>query len=328
MNEFCKDIGVTRNMNVIQYERLQFWARTCLNETSRRVMGVLDPLKVLITNLPAPRECEVPDFPFAPERGTHKVVLTPEVFIDASDFRLEDSSDYYGLAPGKAAILKYAFVVTVTEVVRDDKGQVLLLKVEADLTGTLKPKGAITWVSAEHGVRTEVRLYNHLFTVETPDDDNWESQLNPASEEVRPGAMVDPSVLEGGGSPPAPLTTFQLERVGYFTVDPDTGKDGKRLVLNRVVTLRESGPKKDEAAPSRSRKEEQARQLAEKLARQNVDPRDMFRSQTDLYSAFDADGVPTHSADGESLSKNAVKKLKKEWEKQKKLFEKAGGSMS
>lgn len=322
LNAFCKDIGVTRNENVIQYERLQHWARTILNETAKRTMGVLDPIQVTITNLDAPLELEAADFPFAPERGTHKVVLTPTVLIDAADFRLEDSKDYFGLAPGKSAILKYAFPVRVDDVVLDAAGQVKELKVTADKDGNRpKPKGAITWVPATGSLPAEFRLYNHLFTVETPGDETWEAELNPASLEVKAQGFVDASVLGADGQPPATFSTFQLERLGYFTVDPDSTKE--KLVLNRVVTLKESGVKKDdkEDAKGKSRKEEQARQLAEKEARKNLDPKDMFQGETDKYSAFDEDGVPTKDAAGEPLSKSLVKKLKKEWEKQKRLFD-------
>eukprot|EP00624_Nannochloropsis_granulata_P002014 evm.model.NODE_19488_length_45021_cov_26.593590.7 len=244
LNAFCKDIGVTRNENVIQYERLQHWARTILNETAPRTMGILNPILLTITNLSSPLSLEAPDFPFAPERGTHPVLLTPQLYIDASDFRQEDSKDYFGLAPGKSAILKYAFPVRVNEVLLNEEGNVVELK---------------------------------------------------------------------------------LERVGYFTVDPDSSKE--KMVLNRVVTLKEGGVKKEEGGEDggkgKSRKEEQARQLAEKEARKNMDPNDMFRveGEKEKYGGYDDDGVPTKDAHGELLSKSLVKKLKKEWEKQKRLFE-------
>lgn len=207
----------------------------------------------------------------------------------------------------------------------NEEGKVVELKVTADREGSgPKPKGAITWVSADEGksVPTEFRLYNHLFTVESPGDETWEAELNPLSLETKEGGRVDVSVLKGGEMPPV-FSTFQLERVGYFTVDPDTTKE--KLVLNRVVTLKEGAVKKQEEGgedgKGKSRKEEQARQLAEKEARKNLDPNDMFKGESDKYSEFDEDGVPTKDAQGELLSKSLVKKLKKEWEKQKRLFE-------
>lgn len=215
----------------------------------------------------------------------------------------------------------------VDEVLLNEEGNVVELKVTADREGNgPKPKGAITWVSAEKGksVPTEFRLYNHLFTVESPGDETWEAELNPLSLERREGGRVDVSVLKAGEIP-AVFSTFQLERVGYFTVDPDSSKE--KMVLNRVVTLKEGGVKKEEGGEDggkgKSRKEEQARQLAEKEARKNMDPNDMFRveGEKEKYGGYDDDGVPTKDAHGELLSKSLVKKLKKEWEKQKRLFE-------
>lgn len=116
-----------------------------------------------------------------------------------------------------------------------------------------------------------------------------------------------------------PMKHVQFERLGFFVVDYDT--TDSKFVFNRTVTLRDSAPKAE--AGSRSRKEEQMRQLAEKEAKKSLNPVDMFKGMTDLYSAFDADGVPTHNAAGEPLTKNAIKKLRKDWEKQKKLFEKS-----
>ncbi|CAM9882547.1 unnamed protein product [Discosporangium mesarthrocarpum] len=128
-------------------------------------------------------------------------------------------------------------------------------------------------------------------------DENWEKQLNKGSKTVVKAALLDPSVLarDGGATPGTP---FQIERVGFFVVDPDTTPD--LLVINRTITLKEAfkGP-----PPGKSRKEEQARQRAEKEARKSVPPQEYFLSQTDLYSAFDADGVPTHDKGGEPLSK-------------------------
>ena len=184
-----------------------------------------------------------------------------------------------------SAILKYAFPIRIDEVILDAAGNVSELKATADQDNTgPKPKGAITWVPTNtdththtHAIPTEFRLYNHLFTVETPGDDTWEQELNPHSLETKGDGWVDASVCVcvnggggGGGAPtmPAPFTTFQLERQGYFTVDPDTTTE--KLVLNRVVTLKESSVKKEVVssggldAKAKNRKEEQARQLAEK----------------------------------------------------------------
>lgn len=192
LNTFCEEIGVTRNNNIVQYEKLQHAARSALHETAPRVMAVLDPFPVTITNLPAERTVVVPDFPHDPERGSHELIVEPEIYIDASDFRFEDSADYFGFAPGKVCNLKYAFAVRCDHVETDEAGVPLRLHVSIVETDE-KVKGNITWVPANRAPKCEVRLYNHLFTVEEPDE-NWEAQLNPESEVVKREARVDPSI--------------------------------------------------------------------------------------------------------------------------------------
>ncbi|CAM9662950.1 unnamed protein product, partial [Ectocarpus sp. 8 AP-2014] len=214
LNRFCEDIGVTRNDNLIEVEKLEHWARSGLNASSRRVMGALSPIKVTLSNLEEAREVEALDVPFAPERGSHKIRLTKTLFIDASDFRREDSKDYFGLAPGKMVGLKYCSATMRCDEVVDGKGgkdappaelicslgdlsQEPSLETSSAPAGDagggetakrppVRPKGNISWVSAEEAVRAEVRLYNHLFTVDSPDD-KWEEQLNPESECVMTG---------------------------------------------------------------------------------------------------------------------------------------------
>ncbi len=174
----------------------------------------------------------------------------------------------------------------------------------------MKPKGCITWVACPYAVHFEARLYEHLFTVPLPSS-AWETELNPNSEVLAKQAVVDRRVTGARIG-----DAFQFERFGYFVVDQDTTSE--RMVFNRIVTLRESGIKKD---VSRSRKDSQMAAAAAKEARKKIPPQDFYRRQMDLYSLFDVHGVPTHDAAGESLSKSAIKKLRKEWEKQKKLFE-------
>ena len=142
--------------------------------------------------------------------------------------------------------------------------------------------------------------------------------MNPDSEIVKTNALVDPSITRL--APLKPLeTVVQFERVGFFTLDKDT--TAGKMVFNLTVSLKDSMPKVEGSMGNRSRKDEQARQLAEKMAKMSLAPEEMFKSQTDLYSSFDTDGVPTHDKEGKELSKSALKKLKKEWEKQKKLYE-------
>lgn len=290
-------------------------------------MAVLDPLLVELvfpqdSSLPLPQVFEVPDFPFDPSRGSHRLTLSEaaEIFIDRADFRLVDSEDYFGLAPNKTVALKYAFTIRCDHVEEDAEGRPVKLRCSVVAEGKEeKPKGAIHWVDKASAVRAEVRVYEPLFTVEEPSDEHWEAELNANSEVVHPNALLDPHVLAHPHLSPG--TCFQFERVGFFAVDKDSSSPSG-LVFNLTVTLKDSKPKAAGGA-NRSRKEEQARQLAEKTARMNTPPEQLFRLQTDLYSAFDEDGVPTHDSKGEKLSKSAYKNLKKEWEKQKKLYEKS-----
>lgn len=331
MNAFCNDIGVTRNSNIVQYERLAAIARNNLHENSPRVMGVLEPLKVVLTGkefVGKDAELVIPDFPFDATRGSHVVSIENTIYIDRSDFRAEDDSDYFGLAPNKMVNLKYAFRIKCDSFEVDANGEPVLVRcsiIPDDVTPEEKPKGSIQWVPASTAVPIEARLYSHLFTTEEPSDEKWEEELNPESEIVKSKALVDSSVFNHVG----PEKYIQLERIGFFILDKDSvlnSSDMKqsKLVFNLTVNLKDSKPKSATNASSgatRSRKEEQAKQLAEKMARMTLDPKEMFKSQTDLYSQFDEEGIPTHDAQGEKVSKSAYKKLRKDWEKQKKLFE-------
>ncbi len=165
-------------------------------------------------------------------------------------------------------------------------------------------------MACNDAIPIEVRLYEHLFTTPQPVGD-WETELNPNSEVIAAQAVVDRRAMGAHVG-----DAFQFERLGYFVVDQDTTSD--RMVMNRIVTLRESGIKKD---VSRSRKDTQMAAAAAKEARKKIPPQEFFRGQTDLYSLFDENGIPTHDAAGEPLSKSSIKKLRKEWEKQKKLYE-------
>jgi len=343
LNAFVKEVGVTRNENQVQYERLEAVARTQLHEDSPRAMAVLRPLRVVLSGRPVTDSAsgaytvEAPDFPFDAARGSHSVTMdSDEIFIDASDFRMEDNEDFFGLALNKCVALKYCSFM-----IRCDRVETTTDAAGATVPATLhctcipssdpaqaKPKGTVQWVSAgASGLRCEVREYNYLFTVEEPGDAEWEAQLNPTSEIICPNALVDASVLSARYAA-AHESHFQFERIGFFVVDKDSDLSATppRLVFNRTVTLKDSKPRV-EGAPNRSRKEEQERQLAEKLARMSVSPKDMFTGAKDLYSSFDLDGVPTHDAAGEPLTKSGIKKLKKEWDKQKRLFESNGGKM-
>ena len=299
INAFCKDIGATRNANTVQYERIEAIARNQLHETAPRVMVVMKPLRVKLVNLDAiftEATVSVPDFPFDVSRGSHLVPVEEEMFIDAADFRMEDDKDYFGLAPGKVVMLKYLGRIICESVRIGEDGAPLGVWCRClgeDDENKTKPKGTIQWVPSSTAVSIECRLYDKLFTVEEPTDAGWEKELNPKSEEVRV-ALADPSLLshklDYG-------YTMQFERLGFFVVDKESKScsDGDKLVFNLTVGLKDSKPKVESVTgATKSRKEQQDKQMADKLARLSVAPQDLFKTQTDLYSQFDADGVPTH----------------------------------
>eukprot|EP00595_Chromulina_sp_UTEXLB2642_P003520 CAMPEP_0196765336 /NCGR_PEP_ID=MMETSP1095-20130614/8007_1 /TAXON_ID=96789 ORGANISM="Chromulina nebulosa, Strain UTEXLB2642" /NCGR_SAMPLE_ID=MMETSP1095 /ASSEMBLY_ACC=CAM_ASM_000446 /LENGTH=594 /DNA_ID=CAMNT_0042123213 /DNA_START=200 /DNA_END=1980 /DNA_ORIENTATION=+ len=322
INAFCNEIGVTRNYNVVQYDRLANAARNNLHENAPRVMAVLNPIKVILTNYPIESipPLVVNDFPFDANKGTHTVTIEKEIYIDSNDFRDVDSEDYFGLAPGKLVNLKYAFRIRCDEVIAENGKQVLLCSILPNDPNGEKPKGTIHWVPSTNAVVAEVRLYNYLFLVEEPTDDDWEKQLNPDSEIVITNALIDPSF--NSYYLPTNQTHYQFERIGFFVIDRESDLPNNKFIFNLTVSLKDSKPVSSTGTEvnkgaNKSRKEEQAKQLAEKLARKQISPNDLFRSQTDLYSLFDEDGVPTHDQLGEKLSKTTIKKLRKEWEKQK-----------
>jgi len=173
--------------------------------------------------------------------GTHKVPLSRVVYIEKSDFRLKDEKGYYGLAPGKEALLKYAYNIKVQDVVTDANGEVVELHASVDRTNAKKVKGVFHWVAeskAQPPLTVEIRLYEKLFTVDNPNDlkDDYLNFLNPNSEQVIKGAKADVSL---SGSKTG--DRYQFERQGFFAVDKDSTSD--TLVFNRTVTLKESKTK-------------------------------------------------------------------------------------
>jgi len=328
INSFCDDVGVSRSTNLIEFGRLSQHIRMGLADTARRCMAVLSPIRCDITNFADVAEAnvlDVPNFPQAPEKGTHKVTFTPVIYIDSNDFRDVDDKNFFGLVPGgKVAGLKYANCKIICDSIeKDQNGKVASLKcrlLKADEGA--KPKSYLTWVGSG-GVKCEVRKYGHLFTVPEPTE-NWEDELNLDSEIVIKDAMVDESVLtccvtkDKWDSNPS----FQFERVGYYVVDDDS-KDGA-LVFNETVGLREDSGKKeskkvDSAAQAKKDAQNEARRKREE--RNKLTEEEFFQKAEEfqgLYSKFDETGFPTHDKEGKELTKSAVKKLKKELEKHKK----------
>mmetsp|Transcript_33280 Transcript_33280/g.50195 ORF Transcript_33280/g.50195 Transcript_33280/m.50195 type:complete len:691 (-) Transcript_33280:191-2263(-) len=337
INSFCNDIGATKAHNVVEMTKLSQTARTLLSATSRRCMAALNPILVVITNFDeeAAKEqnmtFEVPNSPTDESLGSHFVTMTSSIYIDSNDFRLKDSSQYYGLAPNKAVGLKfYGGNLVCDKVHTDSDGEVTKLEAHIDKSeARAKPKSFITWVPSD-GLEAEVRVYNHLFLVPEPSD-QWEDELNPESEVVYSKAIVDPSVCEVVDAKAVDVwksnRALQFERMGYFCVDTETTfdsdtKEGK-LVFNRTVSLKEEVFKKELTAEEEeaieARKNKAKKDLEEKEARMKIDPINLFREGAEykgLYSKFNEEtGVPTHLSDGTALTKSAMKKLDKEKQK-------------
>jgi glutaminyl-tRNA synthetase len=237
IRNFCERVGVAKRENVIDAGLVEFCVREDLNTTAPRVMGVLDPLRVVIDNYP---EGETEWF----DTGTRKVPFARTLFIEREDFMEEPPNKFFRLAPGREVRLRSAYFITCTGVVKDDAGNVVELHATydpatrgGDSPDGRKPKATLHWVSADHAVDCEVRLYDRLFRSENPEESgNFLDDLNPNSLQIVPRAKLEPSVRGA-----APFTRYQFERLGYFCVDPDSTSDA--LVFNRTVTLKDAWAK-------------------------------------------------------------------------------------
>ncbi len=255
IRNFCDRVGVSKRDGVVDVTLLEHALRDDLNAHSKRVMGVLDPVKLVITNYPEDAE-ESFDAPYMPNdesAGSRPVPFCRELWIERADFREESFRKWRRLAPGKEVRLRYACYVTLDEIVKNDEGEVVELRCTWDPESRggntpdgRKVRGTIHWVSARHAVAAEVRLYDRLFSVEAPrdveDGQDWLDNLNPDSLTVLEPCYIEPSMAGA-----APESRWQLERLGYFCVDSVDSSDAK-LVLNRTIALRDSWGKKSRKA--------------------------------------------------------------------------------
>ncbi len=249
IREFCRRIGINKFNSTVDIALLEHCLREDLNKTSPRVMAVLQPLKVVIDNYPQGRveELEAINNPEDPKAGVRKVPFSRELYIERDDFMAEPPKKFYRLAPGREVRLRYAYFVTCTDVIKDENGEVVELHCTydpatrgGDAPDGRKFKSTLHWVSTGHALEAEVRLYDHLFTKENPDDtaegEDFKSNLNPNSRQILISCRVEPSLGRA-----EPGSRYQFERLGYFCVDPDSS-DGK-LVFNRTVSLRDTWAK-------------------------------------------------------------------------------------
>ncbi|HEX6160349.1 MAG TPA: glutamine--tRNA ligase/YqeY domain fusion protein [Thermoanaerobaculia bacterium] len=246
IRNFAERVGVARRENVIDVGLLEFCVREDLNKVAPRVMGVLRPLKVVITNYEegASEEFETPNNPEDPSMGTRRVPFGRELYIERDDFMEEPPKKFFRLAPGREVRLRSAYFITCTEVIKDAGGEIVELRATydpatrgGDAPDGRRPKATLHWVSAAHAVDCEVRLYDRLFVAEDPEEGgDFLAHLNPNSLQVVENAKVEPSVL--GASV---LSRYQFERLGYFCVDRES--TAEKLVFNRTATLKDSWAK-------------------------------------------------------------------------------------
>lgn len=248
IRQFAETIGVAKRDNIIDVALLEHCIREDLNKRAQRVMGVFDPLKVIITNYPdnQSEELDAVNNPEDESAGKRKVPFSKELFIEKEDFMENPPKKYFRLSPGTEVRLRYAYFIKCTDVIKDANGEITEIHCTYDPASKggnspdgRKVQGTLHWVSAKDTVKAEVRLYDRLFTIENPDDVeeniDWKANLNPDSLKTKI-AFVEP-FLKSSKS----LDKLQFERIGYFCTDKDSTSE--KLVFNRTVTLKDRFPK-------------------------------------------------------------------------------------
>ncbi|MDE2798951.1 MAG: glutamine--tRNA ligase/YqeY domain fusion protein [Gemmatimonadota bacterium] len=246
IKNFIWRVGMNRRDTTAEIDLFEFYIREHLNKVAPRVMGVIDPLKVVIENYPEGEEetFEAMINPEDPDAGTRTVPFSRELYIEREDFMEDPPRKFYRLAPGREVRLRAACYITCQDVVKDDDGNIIELRCTWDPEsrgGTTPDKrrvrSTLHWVSAKHALKAEVRLFDRLFMTENPirteEGKDFTDNLNPDSLEVRPTCYVEPSMkgAEVG-------SVVQFERLGYFCIDTDSSDE--KLVLNRTITLRDT----------------------------------------------------------------------------------------
>ncbi len=251
IRNFCERIGVAKADSMVDIALLEYCIREDLNKIAPRVMGVLRPLKVIIDNYPEDQveELDAINNPEDPDMGTRKIPFSRELYIEQDDFMEEPPKKFFRLAPGREVRLRYAYFITCVDMVKDPAtGEVIELHCTydpqtrgGDAPDGRKVKGTLHWVSASHAATAEVRLYEHLFLKENPneveDGKDFTDYINPNSLKKLTNCMVEPGLAASG-----PGNRYQFERLGYFCVDAKDSKEGS-LVFNRTVTLRDTWAK-------------------------------------------------------------------------------------
>ncbi len=245
LRNFAEKIGVAKRENIIDVSLLEFCIREDLNKKSNRILGVLNPVKVVITNYNDNEieELEAINNPENIDAGTRKIPFSKELFIEREDFMENPPKDYFRLKPGGEVRLRYAYYIKCENVIKNNKGEIIEIQCTYDkeskggktLDGR-KVKGTIHWVSAKKAIECEVRLYDRLFKSENPENgQDFKEDLNPDSLKIVKG-FIEPFILSAKAG-----EKYQLERIGYFSVDKDSNSNN--IILNRTVTLKDAWSK-------------------------------------------------------------------------------------
>jgi glutaminyl-tRNA synthetase len=242
IRDFADRVGLGKTPNLIELALLEHCLREDLNKRALRAMAVLRPLKVVIENYPEGKVewLDAVNNPEDESQGTRKVPFTRELWIEQADFMENPPKKYFRLSPEQEVRLRWAYIIKCVGVDKDAEGNIAQLRCTYD-PATLnaqptdrKVKGTIHWVSTQHALPAEIRLYDTLFLAPKPDEDeNWKEKINPHSLEIIRNAFVEPSLAQA-----KPLAHYQFERTGYFTLDPDS-KPGA-LIFNRAVSLKDT----------------------------------------------------------------------------------------
>ncbi len=248
IRDFASRVGIAKREGVADVGLLEYCVRQDLNRHAERRMAVLNPLKVVITNYPESEseELEAINNPEDESAGKRKVPFSRELFIERDDFREDPPKKFFRLAPGREVRLRYAYFLKCEDVVKDDSGEIIELRCSYDpktkggsAPDGRKVRGTIHWVSAQHAVSPEIRLYDRLFLSPEPGSgsDDFKADINPDSLEILTNCKLEPSLINAKAS-----EHYQFERVGYFNVDPQDSREGSP-VFNRTVTLRDTWAK-------------------------------------------------------------------------------------
>lgn len=259
ITKFSEVSGISKRDSITDVSLLEFCIREDLNKSATRVMGVLDPVKLVITNYPEGKEemLVAENNPEDPTAGSHEIPFSKELYIERDDFKEEANNKYFRLTLGKEVRLKNAYIIKGESVVKDGNGQIIEIHCTADLNSrsgsgteasTRKVKGTLHWVSIKHAIKAEIREYDRLFLDEAPDsheDKSFMDFINPDSLKIVKNAYLEPFLASA-----KPTERFQFQRIGYFVLDRDSSSEN--LIFNKTVGLRDSWAKQKpvEAAPA------------------------------------------------------------------------------